>query len=308
MLFFYLILSYKFGSQKIADIINNDNSLTWSAKEFNFLSSLYKIKPNSLSLLNNFPKKELNKLIPQSKKTHDYKSYNFFDEYPKCWTPIFFQDKSTMCYSIAVASVLSHRLCMKNNENINLNPQPIFGCDVFSNGMKGGGKEQFAWRFTQTKGIPTTDCLPFSITAECLENKRNISLSQTNKFNNNTFKNIKQECKLYKSEFKSEKSFVGEDEIIEEILKNGPVTATIDLMSDFGNYAKGIYKTSSFFNNNMNELHNIEIYGWGEEKGTPYWLIRNSFGDKWGINGTAKFLRGSNHCGIESYATSAIPK
>ena len=299
----------RFGSQEIADIIKSDKSIGWSAREHKFLSSLYKIKPKSLSIFNN-NKKDISKLIQQSKKTHEYKAYNFFDEYPKCWTPIFYQGESTMCYSIAVSSVLSHRLCKKYKESINLNPQPIFGCDVFSNGMKGGKKEQFAWKYTQTKGLPSTDCLPFSITTQCLENINNRTAHYNNsKFNisgHNTTNNI-EKCKLYKSEFRSVKSFVGEDEIIEEILKNGPVTATIELMSDFGNYAKGIYRTSSFFNNNMNELHNVEIYGWGEEKGTPYWLIRNSFGEKWGINGTAKFLRGVNHCGIESYTTSASP-
>lgn len=33
--------------------------------------------------------------------------------------------------------------------------------------------------------------------------------------------------------------------------------------------------------------HSIYIVGWGHdaEKNMPYWIIRNSYGDQWGMNG-----------------------
>ena len=281
----FFSLCFGLNSKKLIDFINYNNSIPWSAKYYPSISQIFRSKPSSLSIEQN---KHLNKLIQKSKKTLSFPSYNFFDEYPFCRTPPFFQGNTTMCFAIATSTVLSHRICRKTGKNVQLNPQPIFGCDIFSNGIKGGGKEQFAYRFMQTKGIPSTSCFKFSLSSKC----------------NASFMN----CELYKAQYKSEKTLIGEEEIIEEILKNGPVTATISLMNDFAHYSNGIYKTSNFFANNLNEYHNIEIFGWGQENGIPFWLIQNSFGKDWGINGTAKILRGENHIGIESYATAVLPQ
>lgn len=53
--------------------------------------------------------------------------------------------------------------------------------------------------------------------------------------------------------------------------------------------------------------HAIRILGWGEENGTPYWLIANSWNSDWGDNGYFKILRGSDHCGIESSINAGLP-
>jgi cathepsin B len=76
------------------------------------------------------------------------------------------------------------------------------------------------------------------------------------------------------------------------------------MMDDFSTYSGGVYQSDS---DEPGQFHSIEIVGWGEEDGTPYWLAQNSFGDLWGLNGLFKILRGSNHLGIESYATAARP-
>merc|ERR1712062_801708 len=54
--------------------------------------------------------------------------------------------------------------------------------------------------------------------------------------------------------------------------------------------------------------HAIRILGWGEENGTPYWLVANSWNYDWGDNGTFKILRGSDHCGIESSVVAGLPQ
>lgn len=52
----------------------------------------------------------------------------------------------------------------------------------------------------------------------------------------------------------------------------------------------------------------MRLIGWGEEGGSPYWLLANSWGSKWGEGGLVKFLRGSNHCGIEASIFTGVPK
>ena len=44
------------------------------------------------------------------------------------------------------------------------------------------------------------------------------------------------------------------------------------------------------------------LIGWGKDKksGMPYWIVRNSYGDKWGMHGDFLVRRGHNDWGIES--------
>lgn len=53
------------------------------------------------------------------------------------------------------------------------------------------------------------------------------------------------------------------------------------------------------------------IYGWGvtepthsNMKAQKYWLVRNSFGSEWGLNGDFMVGRGSNDLGIEQEVVS----
>lgn len=116
---------------------------------------------------------------------------------------------------------------------------------------------------------------------------------------------VPERVRRYRIEHGSVKTFVGEDEIRDEIRKNGPVTGLMHLIEDLYSYGGGVYESES--TEAYEQLHTVEIVGWGEEGGTPYWLVQNSFGSEWGENGTIRILRGGNVLGIESYATAGVP-
>merc|ERR1712168_1130369 len=44
--------------------------------------------------------------------------------------------------------------------------------------------------------------------------------------------------------------------------------------------------------------HEVTVIGYGHESGKDYWLVKNSWGHRWGDNGYIKIKRGSGHCGI----------
>jgi len=56
----------------------------------------------------------------------------------------------------------------------------------------------------------------------------------------------------------------------------------------------------------MNLNHSVVITGWGVDPktGTKYWIVRNSYGQKWGMDGDFWVRRGENDFGIESETTA----
>lgn len=96
-----------------------------------------------------------------------------------------------------------------------------------------------------------------------------------------------------------------EIDIMVELRISGPVEATFDVYLDFLFYKSGVYQpVRGYF---LGE-HAVRILGWGEESGTPYWLVSNSWGYDWGDNGTFKILRGVNQCRIESSIVAGLPQ
>ena len=71
------------------------------------------------------------------------------------------------------------------------------------------------------------------------------------------------------------------------------------------NYTSGIFEDTT---GDLDVTHEISIVGFGEENGLKYWLIRNSWGTRWGESGFMKLIRGKNNLGIESECSFAIPK
>ncbi|XP_050296022.1 procathepsin L-like [Anthonomus grandis grandis] len=80
----------------------------------------------------------------------------------------------------------------------------------------------------------------------------------------------------------------------------GPVSAAIDA-SNLQFYAGGIFRDDECSKEQVN--HGILVVGYGSEGGRDYWLIKNSWGSKWGEDGYFKLIRNkANECNIASYA------
>ena len=77
----------------------------------------------------------------------------------------------------------------------------------------------------------------------------------------------------------------------------GPLAVSVDSSSDaFQNYAGGIFPADLC---ERNIDHAMVIVGYAPD----YWIIKNSWSSEWGEDGYMRLERGSNACGIASYAT-----
>lgn len=98
-----------------------------------------------------------------------------------------------------------------------------------------------------------------------------------------------------------------EEKIKREIMKNGPVTTIMPIYRDFLIYKDGLYEVQEGvpkFNNG----HAIKVIGWGEENGTKFWLVENSWGANWGQNGVAKVKVGQEQLFLDQFALAPVPE
>jgi len=94
------------------------------------------------------------------------------------------------------------------------------------------------------------------------------------------------------------------EQIKQEIMDHGPVEAAFSVFEDFLAYKSGVYQHTS---GGMLGGHAVKVLGWGEEDGTQYWTVANSWNEDWGDKGYFKILRGSDECGIESGMCAGLP-
>ncbi|NP_001121688.1 cathepsin 8 precursor [Rattus norvegicus] len=96
-----------------------------------------------------------------------------------------------------------------------------------------------------------------------------------------------------------------EEALMHAVATIGPISVGIDASHvSFRFYRRGIYYEPRCSSNRIN--HSVLVVGYGyegrESDGRKYWLIKNSHGVGWGMNGYMKLARGwNNHCGIATY-------
>jgi cathepsin B len=240
------------------------------------------------------------------------------------------------CWAFGAAEAASDRLCIATNGTIAVPLSAQETCFCASMDGCQGGDLNTPWQYIAEQGLsvggqnnntgPFADlgtCTPFSLAhchhhgpvgkdpypSEGTTGCPNIAQGQSPKCptdcTNPDAKKPYADFKTGRYAFSGTVQSIGgqgETAIMQAIMAEGPVEAAFTVMSDFENYASGVYKSTS-----SKELggHAIRIVGWGLDNGLKYWKVANSWNPFWGESGYFRIVRGTDECGIEDDVTAS---
>ena len=226
------------------------------------------------------------------------------------------------CWAHSSMSALADRIKIARNatgNEINLSIQWLLNCAPDAGSCQGGSAIR-AYSLLHSKGsmIPYDTCLPY---IACSSNSTNgfcphvdtTCSAPCRSCLNPGHKNGGGSCApIYRfpnatiAEYGSYNS-EHVHKIMAEVFARGPVKASVNA-GPLMDYSGGILYDSDITRNTTHN-HGITLVGWGYEESTdtPYWMVRNSWGQYWGELGFFRVELGKNLLGIEAHVAWATP-
>jgi len=215
--------------------------------------------------------------------------------------PVMDQGDCGSCYIVASMRMLNTRhhinLADKYERERDLFSMsfPLY-CSEYNQGCEGGFSNLVA-RWSQDVGFVPARCAPYTTSGSCSVAKE--CLEDTPKYRANNHR--------YVGGYYGK---ANEGEMMKE-LENGPYAVGLAVGNDFMYYTEGVYhgvdmQPIAKDPEGWQEMqHAVLLVGYGEEDGTKYWIIQNSWGPDWGEDGYIRMRRGENDSGIESSPEAA---
>jgi len=178
--------------------------------------------------------------------------------------------------------------------------QYILNCGADVAGTCYGGTHLGVYQFAEDNGVPIDTCLQY-IAKE--EECKDINTCRTCSWPPGAgfCRPVANFSRIFVSEYGM---VAGEQAMKAEIYKRGPI-ATCIASEVLDTYQSGIITQTK----PRLVDHVVSIVGWGVDRptNTPYWIVRNSWGEYWGEFGWFRILRGQNAAGIEMFGAWATP-
>ncbi|KAK9872407.1 hypothetical protein WA026_017866 [Henosepilachna vigintioctopunctata] len=295
----------------IVDTVNRERRYTWTASNYTKFWGKTLDQGIATRLGTVQPEAFLMRMNPMKRIYNPNDLPRQFDslrEWPTYITAIQEQGDCAASWAISAAAVASDRFAIvsKGLETVQLSAQNLISCDRRGQQSCKGGHLDKAWRFMGSNGLVDEDCFPY--------------LGYDERCRIDLFGDLRSSgCRLPANSYRTKKYMVGpayrlgnETDIMLEIMKSGPVQATMLVRNDFFTYSGGIYEHSDVFDIPKSGFLSVRIVGWGEEftdNGLKkYWKVANSWGEDWGEDGYFRIVRGVDESEIESFVIAAWPE
>lgn len=228
-------------------------------------------------------------------------SFDARDAFPGCVHAIRDQGQCGSCWAFSASEALSDRFCIATNgtDNVVLSPEQLVSCDWEGNMGCNGGMLRFAWDYMEVFGLVPDDCFPYTAGGG---NAPQCPLSSTCADGTTKWGDVRHSVKAL-----STKHYTSVEAAQAAIMADGPIQVAFNVPQSFMSYKDGVYQCDSSV---YLGGHAVKAVGWGtdSDSGEDYWLIANSWGSDWGIDGFFKITRGTNACGIEAQMFAGLPK
>ncbi|GLJ37444.1 hypothetical protein SUGI_0760770 [Cryptomeria japonica] len=185
------------------------------------------------------------------------------------------------CWSFSTTGAIEGVNAISTGKLVSLSEQELVDCDSTNYGCDGGSMDYaFQW-VIQNKGIDTESSYPYTGTdGSC---------------------NIKKEAKKVVA-IDSYTDVAESDSALLCAAAKQPISVGIDGSAwDFQLYSGGIYDGDC--SSDPNDIdHAVLIVGYASQDGEDYWIVKNSWGTDWGIEGYSYIRRNTN----KTYGVCAI--
>ncbi|KAM7257820.1 hypothetical protein ACFE04_013561 [Oxalis oulophora] len=259
-------LSYKLGLNQFAD---------WSWEEFQN-NRLGAAQNCSATLKGNHELTDA--VLPNSK---DWR-------YEEIVSPVKDQGHCGSCWTFSTTGALEAAYHQAFGKGISLSEQQLVDCaGAFNNfGCHGGLPSQAFEYIKHNGGLDTEEAYPYTAKdGSCKFSTENVGIKVIDSVNI---------------------TLGAEDELKHAVALVRPVSVAFQVVSDFRLYKSGVFTSTKCGSSPMDVNHAVLAVGYGEEKGMPYWLIKNSWGASWGDNGYFKMELGKNMCGVATCASYPV--
>lgn len=237
--------------------------------------------------------------------------------------PVRNQGKCGSCWSFALSGALGDRVCLWTGGKVKeqLSAQQFVSCDPDEGTCQGTNSIPRAIRHISTDnpngikglypagnfeyvsgdGSSVTDCAEIEATAQAK------NLMKTG-YKLDTIQNLCEGDDEGLSGQNLEPDLLARNvqRMKEEIMTNGPIIAAMVVYNDFSAYQAGtVYEAS--VQSGVAGGHAVEIVGWDNISGKDCWIIKNSWGPKWGMAGYWYQKIGDDGSNLERGAHAALP-